>query len=123
MHCFMKKFFYIALICSALCAVTLNLSAHTNDSSSDPCQRCGGTGYEPNLTKACPYCNRGRVQHIRDCEKCWGEGYIKNNSGQKIKCSRCDGTGKVYVDEQCAYCNGTGSVRKECLSCNGRGSK
>ena len=119
----MKKLFFITLFCSVLCAVSLNLSAHTNDSSSEPCQRCGGTGYESNMTKACPYCNRGRVQHFYQCQKCWGEGYILNSQGQKVKCPTCDGAKQIYVDEQCAYCNGTGTVRKECMSCNGRGTK
>ena len=119
----MKKFLFITLICSVLSALSLNLSAHSNGSLSDPCPRCGGSGYEQNMTKNCPYCNRGRVQHFYSCQKCWGEGYITNNSGQKVKCPTCDGAKQIYVDEQCAYCNGTGAVRKECNVCNGRGTK
>ena len=117
----MKKFIFFGFFCSILCALSLSLSAHTSEYSSDPCRRCGGTGFEPNMTKNCPYCSRGRVKHFYDCQTCWGAGYITNSNGDKVKCSTCDGAKKIYVDEECAYCKGTGTVKKECMSCNGRG--
>lgn len=86
------------------------------------CKRCDGSGYEPSMTKACPYCNRGRVQHYRNCEVCRGEGYSTDRYGDKQKCTNCDGTGKKYVDETCAYCDGTGSVRMKCMTCHGSGT-
>lgn len=84
------------------------------------CKRCGGSGIDPN-TKNCPYCTRGRVKGFRDCEKCKGNGYIIDRFGDKIKCSNCDGAKKIYVDEKCAYCNGTFTVSMDCLACKGRG--
>ena len=121
----MKKLFFVALVVSIVCAISFEVSAHETDLRSEqtPCQRCGGSGYESNMTKACPYCNRGRVQHFYQCQKCWGEGYITNSQGQKVKCPNCDGAKQIYVDEPCAYCNATGSVLKECIMCGGKGSK
>lgn len=119
----MKKLFFVALVLSIVSAISLELSAHVADSKSEQttCKRCGGSGYELNMTKDCPYCKRGRVKHFYQCQKCWGEGYVTNSQGQRVKCPTCDGAKQIYVDEQCAYCQGTGSVRKECLSCNGSG--
>lgn len=122
----MKKLFFVALICSIFCCVaTTSVYATECDSHSREtyvCKRCDGSGYEPTMVKGCPYCNRGRVQHFRDCEKCWGKGSITNKYGDPEKCYNCDGTGKKYVDETCAYCNGTGSVKMTCMGCNGSGT-
>lgn len=120
----MKKIFFFALVISFVCAISFEVNAHETNSKSvqTTCQRCGGSGYEPNMTKACPHCNRGRVRHFYQCQKCWGEGYITNSQGQRVKCPNCDGAKQIYVDEQCAYCNGSGTVRKECLKCGGRGT-
>lgn len=94
----------------------------TNNSETYVCKRCDGTGYEPSITKGCPYCNRGRVQHFRNCEVCYGEGFQIDKYGDKQKCRNCDGTGKLYVEEICAYCNGTGAVKMTCMTCHGTGS-
>ena len=122
----MKKYFFIALIFSFIFTLfSIEVGAHGNNSKSGEtytCKRCDGTGYEPSMTKNCPYCNRGRVQHFRDCEKCHGDGYTINKYGDKEKCYNCDGTGKKYVDEICSYCNGTGSVKMTCTQCHGSGT-
>lgn len=120
----MKKLFFVVPMILIVCAISLEVSAHAADSMSEEtiCQKCGGSGYEPNMTKACPYCNRGRVQHFYQCQKCWGDGYIIDSQGQRVKCPKCDGAKQIYVDEQCAYCNGSGSVPKECITCGGRGT-
>ncbi|MBD5191500.1 MAG: hypothetical protein HDS88_01270 [Bacteroidales bacterium] len=122
----MKKLFFTIMIFSFLCGITTFAlyATETNTESGETyvCKRCDGTGYEPSMTKNCPYCTRGRVKHFRDCEKCYGSGYTTNKYGDKEKCYNCDGTGKKHVDEQCAYCNGTGSVRMTCMQCKGSGT-
>lgn len=113
-------------ICAIVCCA-LTISAHTTESDSGSsetyvCKRCDGSGYEPTITKACPYCTRGRVKHFCNCNVCRGNGYTINKYGDREKCNNCDGTGKLYVDEECAYCHGTGSVKMQCMACHGTGT-
>ena len=34
-----------------------------------------------------------------DCRNCDGTGYEKDAAGEDIICSRCEGTGMLFVDE------------------------
>jgi len=34
-----------------------------------------------------------------DCPSCAGSGYVQKDGGETTICTRCDGTGVVFVDE------------------------
>lgn len=120
----MKKLLFLVLTSVIVCCISTVFASKSeckiNSSEQYDCKRCNGTGIDP-LVKDCPYCKRGRVQHIRDCERCKGSGYTIDRFGDKVKCSNCDGTGKKYVDEECANCHGTFTVKMKCMNCHGSG--
>ena len=72
------------------------------------------------------------IKKIVPCHVCSGEG----GSGEQIRCSRCGGTGNIYVSrgnledsfinvrtmKSCPICGGTGFIySNKCKSCNGTG--
>jgi len=62
-------------------------------------------------------------QHVLDCFKCSGKGWItcpECHGDGHVTCPRCSGSGT----EKCSSCGGSGSIRvsKSCPTCNGRGS-
>jgi DnaJ-class molecular chaperone len=52
-----------------------------------------------------------------DCEKCMGEGTVRDDGGMVIRCPDCNGDGTI--SEDCSDCDGEG--HKECESCGGTG--
>jgi DnaJ-class molecular chaperone len=34
-----------------------------------------------------------------DCRRCEGRGYVQEDDGKTIICSKCEGTGVLFVDE------------------------
>jgi molecular chaperone DnaJ len=70
------------------------------------CQRCKGTGAEPN-------------SKIVTCNKCNGSGYMRSVTNTMfgrmeriIQCDRCGGSGKRY-EQPCLKCRGKGTESKE----------
>jgi hypothetical protein len=60
--------------------------------------------------------------HTQQCDKCSGTGVDPNTT-----CSRCKGAGKNKnsIDGrmyECSTCRGTGSVRRVCNNCSGKGA-
>lgn len=62
------------------------------------CDDCNGTKY---------------VLNTAQCQRCAGTGelfaYDIHGAKTVIKCPHCDG-GRIYVEEECATCEGTGRV-------------
>lgn len=71
----------------------------------DPCDRCKGTGAEPEKgTKTCPTCN-GRGQVSKQTQTMFG------TFAQTATCDSCGGSGKV-PEERCRKCQGEGRTRE-----------
>ncbi len=67
------------------------------------CDRCGGTGGEPDAG-------------LKSCDMCEGTGKSPTRRVFRTTCPKCDGDGKIVVD-RCRRCKGQGVVdRKETLS-------
>lgn len=116
----MKKLLFVLFGCLFFIGLTSVPAIGHESCTSEKyvCKRCNGTGYE-NMTKNCPYCNRGKKSGYVDCNRCKAQGVITDRYGDKVKCPSCDGAKRVYMEAKCAYCNGTGEVKMECMSCHG----
>ncbi|KAJ3218538.1 hypothetical protein HDU67_005097 [Dinochytrium kinnereticum] len=72
------------------------------------CISCAGNGYTP-----CHDCHSsGRT---KACTKCDGDGTVKKEKGDRVKCNSCEGRRRP-----CSECDGTG--RKICNTCKRCGS-
>ena len=74
------------------------------------CTRCNGFGRE-----SCGVCWGGQRQIL--CMGCSGRGFIKNENGEQITCSRCEGN-KVYIPLSCPKCDNS----YPCPHCDGKGT-
>lgn len=60
-----------------------------------------------------------KVNRFSECDKCGGAGTTEE--GSKVKCSTCDGSGRVRDAQRSAF--GTQVTVRECPECNGMGEK
>lgn len=83
--------------------------------------------------EACFGCKKEvSVTRVELCDKCDGTG--AKNGTEFVKCSGCNGTGRIRVQQQtflgtvvnesiCRACNGTGkTIKEKCPHCNGKGN-
>jgi len=111
----MKKVF---LILVALIGLGISGLAVCNlISTSSACENSDKSGYPDR----CDNCT---------CPRCGGGvGFSARAYTQEIRCTRCDGYGKVtgFVQVQCRYCEGYGKQKcqgwESCSSCGGTGCK
>lgn len=106
-------------ICSDICSVCDGKGSY---GSTFNCGSCGGTGWITETTyKYCPYCYdapTGNFNLNSDCSYCRGVG-VKFYDRKKT-CPECDGKGNTF--EKCSSCQGTGYLtRIKCSVCNGDG--
>ena len=104
----MKKWYVILAVLAAI-ALPAFAGYYT-------CKRCGGSGVVG--TKNCSRCNGSR-QILVSCPSCSGRGEVRDQYGDLVKCSRCNGWGKEY--STCPKCNGTGEEDYVCPVCHGSG--
>lgn len=67
------------------------------------CPRCSGSG-------VCKECDG---QGFQECPVCDGEGQRQTSRGGTYNCKSCGGSGRIDCPEECASCEGTGSITEE----------
>lgn len=107
----------------------------------ETCIRCNGTGQIPNpyteMEKACPDCNpikysswsftwkSSGIKTLK-CKYCKGTGLFIKRNGEKVTCTRCNGSG-IWKKVKCRTCKGKGFIMINtepyitCGKCNGVG--
>lgn len=76
------------------------------------CKPCKGVGHV-----TCPTCGGKGKKYVK-CPSCHDGYNIDPDDDRKVKCAKCNGTGKIECGN-CADCKGTGKI--PCKSCAGSG--
>ena len=105
------------IICEKCNGRGLKLCYMCDEDGNGKCRRCLGTGTKINSEK---------------CSNCDGYGVFVNpyNWNQTVDCSKCNGDGFFFYEENCYSCNSTGvcdycsgdgllSPRESCEECDG----
>jgi len=88
------------------------------------CKSCKGVGHV-----ACPACEGKGKKYVK-CHSCHDGYNIDPDDDRKVKCAKCNGTGKIESGT-CSDCNGSGKVpckdcsgsgKTECSECHGEGT-
>ena len=112
----MRKRIVIAL--SAIFAV-VTLSSFAIGGWYD-CKTCNGKGWL--MTRDCSRCGGKKYsEQVVNCTRCNGNGYIRDNYGDKQTCPKCDGSKGELKRTNCSACGGTGEEKMPCKTCNGKG--
>jgi len=74
------------------------------------CTDCKAVGY---LDQDCTACKKQKKKG--QCSECEGSGTAKKKLGAKSDCEACEGSG------DCPVCEGEGTARSQCATCDGRG--
>jgi DnaJ-class molecular chaperone len=100
-------------------------SLQINESNSESCEKCGGSGYflgeeqceecnDGYALSECPTCG-GSGREYESCGNCEGEGRLEG------PCPECSGTGISEEGNDCIFCEGSGRSKDECPECGGSG--
>lgn len=91
-----------------------------------PCEACEGSGKvkcktcEGSGKVVCPTCN-GSGKGYEKCPSCHNGYNIDPDDDRRVKCGKCNGTGRIWRDTlTCEKCGGSGKVA--CGDCQGSGS-
>lgn len=91
-----------------------------------PCEACEGSGKvkcktcEGSGKVVCPTC-KGSGKGYEKCPSCHNGYNIDPDDDRRVKCGKCNGTGRIWRDTlTCEKCGGSGKVA--CGDCQGSGS-
>lgn len=91
-----------------------------------PCEACEGSGKvkcktcEGSGKVVCPTC-KGSGKGYEKCTSCHNGYNIDPDDDRRVKCSKCNGTGRIWRDTlTCEKCGGSGKIA--CGDCEGSGS-